>query len=358
MEKKTTFSTADYRSYIKVCVALGKNASEILADMRALGQPSAPSKATVFRWVKHFASGQASTEDNRGKMRKIKKCDEKLVASVKAMVDADSRVSLEEIADYLDIHSSTASRILRNQLGYRKVSSRWIPHILTSENKGGRLRFCQEMLKIYKNCEPRRLDEIVTGDETWVYMYEPRRKSQNKAWIPKGGIRPQIARRQRSQKKVLYTIFFNTKGIVLQKPCKQGETITGKFYRDSVLSDIKKFYATSRPTAGMRGIKILHDNAPAHKSRLVQEYLAAENIHTLPHPAYSPDLAPCDFYLFPHLKKSLAGRSFKSRSALGTAVFQCLSHIPKEDYRAAFLKWIERMQKCVAAGGEYFEQMK
>ena len=358
MGKKMTFSTKDYRSYIKVRVALGKNASDILAELRALGQPSAPSKATVCRWVKHFTSGESSTEDNRGKMQKPRKCNEKVVAMVTAMVEEDNRVSLEEIADCVGVHSSTISKILRHKLGYRKVSSRWVPHILTSENKGERVRFCKRMLNIYKKGDSKRLDEIVTGDETWVYMYEPPRKSQNKAWIKKSQSPPQIAQRQWSQKKVLYTVFFNTKGIVLQKPCKRGQTVTGKFYRDSVLSDLKKHYAATRPNTGMRGIKILHDNAPAHKSKLVKEYLAAENIDTLPHPPYSPDLAPCDFYLFPLLKKTLVGRTFKSRTALGSAVFQCLSRLPREAFKSAFLQWIERMQKCVAKGGEYFEKLK
>ena len=108
----------------------------------------------------------------------------------------------------------------------------------------------------------------------------------------------------------------------------------------------------------MGRIKLLHDNAPAHKSHLVQEYLAKENAETLPHPAYSLDLAPYDLFLFPHLKKYLARRSFKSRSALGTAVFQCLAHTPKEVYRSAFLQWIGGLEECAAVEGEYLEQLK
>lgn len=357
MSKNLTFSKADFKSFIKVSVALGKSAAQILADLRAVNPASAPSQATVFRWVKHFSSGNSGIQKSDRKVRKDKKCDEKLAARVQAVVDADPRVSLAEIAEHVGVHSSSVFRILTKELGYRKVCSRWIPHILTPENKRDRVRFSKTLLRRYETCDPRRLDEIVTGDETWVYHYEPHRKAQNKAWVPKGRRSPQIARRCRSQKKVLYTVFFNTKGIVLQKPCKAGETINAKYYRDSVLAEVKHFYKKTRPKTGMRGIKILHDNAPAHKSKLVQEYLTQENVETLPHPAYSPDLAPCDFFLFPRLKKCLAGRSFSNRSALGTAVFQCLSHIPQSDYRGAFLQWIERLKKCVAAKGEYFEQL-
>ena len=137
---------------------------------------------------------------------------------VVAMVEEDYRVILEDIADCVGFHSSSVSRILTHNLGYRKVSSRWVRHVLTFENKGERVRFCKRMLNIYKYGDPRRLDEIVTGDETWVYMYEPPRKSPNKAWVRKSQDPPQIVVKSRSQKKVLYTVFFNTEGIVLQKP--------------------------------------------------------------------------------------------------------------------------------------------
>ena len=77
------------------------------------------------------------------------------------------------------------------------------------------------------------------------------------------------------------------------------------------------FYNRVRPNTGMRGIKPLHDNAPDHRCNLVKEYLVDENTETLSHPPYSPVFAPCNFFLFPHLKKkSLARRRFNSRSSL------------------------------------------
>ena len=77
----------------------------------------------------------------------------------------------------------------------------------------------------------------------------------------------------------------------------------------------------------------------------------------LNHPPYSPDLSPCDFLLFPRLKKMLSGNTCKytSRSSLGSAIYQCLQQIPKEDYLSAFRDWVKRLQKCVSVKGEYFE---
>ena len=80
--------------------------------------------------------------------------------------------------------------------------------------------------------------------------------------------------------------------------------------------------------------------------------MASEKVKVLNHPPYSPDLSPCDFFLFPRLKKMLSGNKYTSRSSLGSAIYQCLQQKPKEDYLSAFR---DLLQKCVSVKGEYFE---
>ena len=101
-----------------------------------------------------------------------------------------------------------------------------------------------------------------------------------------------------------------------------------------------------------------HDKAPAHKSATVQEYLKESGLDVLDHPPYGPDLSPCDFWLFSRLKEMLAGHRFESRCGIGSAVYQCLQHIPKEDYRAALLKWVDWCKMCVEADEAYFGGLK
>ena len=73
----------------------------------------------------------------------------------------------------------------------------------------------------------------------------------------------------------------------------------------------------------------------------LQEYLKESGLNVLDHPPYSPDLSPVT-WLFPRLKEILAGHRFESRCGIGSEVYQCLQHIPKEDYLAAFQKWVDR----------------
>ena len=81
----------------------------------------------------------------------------------------------------------------------------------------------------------------------------------------------------------------------------------------------------------------------------LKSFLASEKMQVLNHPPYSPDLSPCDFFLFPRLNK------YTSRSSLGSTIYQCLQQIPKEDYLSAFRDWVKRLQKCISVKGEYFE---
>ena len=268
---------------------------------------------------------------------------EKNVATVKTLIEEDARYTVQEIEELSGIYSSSVLRILRERLGLREICARWVPHLLTDEQKQSRIRLASQVIEKYDKCDPRRLEEIVTGDETWIYHFQPDSKARNKVWVSSEGDRPVIAGRCKTSNRMLYAIFFDSKGPVLQIPVRKGSSVTGKFYRESVLTQLVDFYQKRRPRTGVRGIKLLHDNAPAHKSTTVQEYLKESGLDVLDHPPYSPDLSPCDFLLFPKLKEMLAGHRFESRCGIGSVVYQCLQHIPKEDYRAAFQKYVDHI---------------
>ena len=246
-------------------------------------------------------------------------------------------------------HLSSVLKILRERLGLRKICACWMP-----QQKQSWVRLASQVIEKYDKCDPRRLEEIVSGDETWIYHFQPDSKAKIKVWVSSEGDRPVIAQPCKTSNRMLYAIFFDSKGPVLQIPVPKGSSVTGKFYRESVLTQLVVFYQKRRPGTGVRGIKLLHDNAPAHKSAAVQEYLKESGLYVLDHPPYIPDLSHCDFWLFPRLKEMLAGHRFESRCDIGSAVYQCLQHIPKEDFRAAFWKWVDRCKMCVEADGAYF----
>ena len=76
---------------------------------------------------------------------------------------------------------------------------------------------------------------------------------------------------------------------------EKGQSITGKYYKDVVLKKLKKYYQKQRPATGFKHVCLLHDNAPAHTCAIVTAFLKKEKVTVLPHPPYSPDLAPMWF---------------------------------------------------------------
>ena len=79
-------------------------------------------------------------------------------------------------------------------------------------------------------------------------------------------------------------------------------------------------------------------------------------INTVCHPPYSPDLAPCDFWIFPKLKENLRGGRYGTIEDMKEAVTKVIETLTQEDFRRAFHKALERYNKCIAAGRDYFER--
>ena len=78
-------------------------------------------------------------------------------------------------------------------------------------------------------------------------------------------------------------------------------------------------------------------------------------INTVAHPPYSPDLAPCDFCLFPKLKEKLTGCRYETIEEMKEAVTKVIDTLIQEDFHGAFQKLLEQYNKCIATGVDYFE---
>ncbi len=97
------------------------------------------------------------------------------------------------------------------------------------------------------------------------------------------------------------------------------------------------------------------DNAPVHTAATVVDFLAAKGVKTVPHPPYSPDLAPADFFLFPKMKAELAGQTL-TQETFKNSWEGVVRSIAKEDFAAALRRWKECCKKCIRVGGNYVEK--
>ena len=134
-----------------------------------------------------------------------------------------------------------------------------------------------------------------------------------------------------------------------------GQTVNKEYYVE-VLREFRKRFRRKRPTLFKSGQWHFHqDNAPVHNSILVTDYLTKMGIKTVPNPPYSPDLASYDFWLFPKLKEKLRGCRNETIEEMKEAVTKVIDTLTQEDFHGAFQKLLERYNKLITAGGDYFE---
>ena len=133
-----------------------------------------------------------------------------------------------------------------------------------------------------------------------------------------------------------------------------GQTVNKEYVE--VLMEFGKRFRQKRPTFFKSAQWHFHqDSAPVHNSILVTDYLSKMGIKIVPYPPYSPDLAPCDFWLFPKLMEKLRGCHYETIEEMKEAVMKVIDMLTQEDFHGAFQKLLEQYKKCIAAGGDYFK---
>ena len=130
--------------------------------------------------------------------------------------------------------------------------------------------------------------------------------------------------------------FFNIRGIVDYEFVPTGQTVN-QVYCLEVLERLREEARRKRPEIFADNSWILrHDNAPAHTALSVREFLATKQISVLEHPAYSPDLAPSDFFVFPKIKKILNGGHFDDTGDIRSNTTATLKAIPQNHFQNCF----------------------
>ena len=114
---------------------------------------------------------------------------------MKIVVEQDARLSVRDISSCTGISEGSVQTILKKRLDLRKVCARWVPLLLTEEQKTQRLKCARKLLKTYKVCNSWVISNLLTGDETWVHMFEPQRRADNNQWKRKDKKRPCIVKK-------------------------------------------------------------------------------------------------------------------------------------------------------------------
>ncbi|GFR59078.1 mariner transposase [Elysia marginata] len=231
------------------------------------------------------------------------------------MIKGNQRIKQNDIAKELEISKERVQHIITDILGNRKVSTRWVSRMLTDEMKMQR-KTCAALLKHYEEEGEKFILRIVTRGESWVHHYDPGSKRQSMEYRHKNSPSPRKFKVAASARKVMLTVFWDSEGIVYIEFLEQENAVNSERF----ISTLRKLSLRLKRERPIKQAILHHDNARPHTSCQTEEALHKMNFEVLPHPSYSPDLAPSDFYLFPKLKEHLRENHYESDEDVEAAV--------------------------------------
>ncbi|UYV74764.1 hypothetical protein LAZ67_12000855 [Cordylochernes scorpioides] len=276
------------------------------------------SRRRVFEWYKRFKEGREDTADNERSGRPSTSTTPEKVDKVLELVREDRRITVREVAEEAGISFGSTQSIMKDILGVRRLNAVLVPKDLTFDQKNARKETASLNLEATTD-DP----ELLKRASEWRFKNEPR---------------PKKARKAPSKVKVMLTVFFDYQGIVHREFQQQGSTIIADSYL-GVLRRLREAIRKKRPELWRSNSWILHhDNAPAHTTLKISRFLQDHSTSVFPQPPCSPDLAPCDFFLFGKLKKKkLKRRKFQSIEEIKVES-KAMKAIPKTDYQRKIWK--------------------
>ncbi|XP_060846008.1 protein GVQW3-like [Rhopalosiphum padi] len=231
---------SEQRACIKFCFKIGKNAKECFELIKLAFGDIALSRCVTFDWFKRFKEGRISIEDDHRPGRPSTSKTNDIISLVRDKIRSDRRLTVREVANEVGISIGTCHSILSDELGMKRVSAKLVPKLLTEEQMEHRIEVCLDLKNRVSN-DPSFIKSIITGDETWVYGYDPETKVQSSQWKTANSPRP---------KKCFHYEFAPT-----------GQTINQVFYKQ-VLERLREEVRRKRPEAWKSKSWFLH-----HESR-------------------------------------------------------------------------------------------
>lgn len=338
------------REVLLFCFHWKKSAAEAHRILVEVYGDHAPSNTTCKEWFVRFKSGDFDVEDKERSGRPKKFEDDEL----EALLDEDPCQTLEELASSLNVTQSAVSIRLK-AMGMIQKQGNWLPHELKPRDVERRFFTCELLLERQKR--KGFLHRIVTGDEKWIHYDNPKSKKYR---ARRGESRPSTSTSTPKQdihgSKVMLCIWWDQEGIIYYELLNPGETITGDRYHLQLMR-LSQAIKEKREKTETRHDRLIfqHDNARPHVAKQVKNYLEYLGWEVLPHPPYSPDIAPSDYHLFRSMQNDLAGHRFQTTEEIENWLDDWIGKKDKHFFWNGIHNLRDRWAKVVASDGQYFE---
>uniref|UniRef100_A0A0A9YM19 Mariner Mos1 transposase n=1 Tax=Lygus hesperus TaxID=30085 RepID=A0A0A9YM19_LYGHE len=316
----------EQRAAVKLCFLLGKTVDETRDMLRIAYEESAYAKSKIYYYFSRFRRGEMEIEYHRPSK------NSEAVDKIRPVVSEDRRRSVKDLAGITGVSEDLCRRTLSQELRMEKVAGKWTPIELTTDHKFNRVAVC-ELVGNMLESDPDMFAKVVTGDEFLCYGSH---SETGESW------------------KTMLIAFFDSRGFLHAEFVPAGKTIwSQKFYLE-VLQRAVESVKQKRPEWRQGNFYLHHENTYAN-NLLMQEFFSSHNISPLPHPPYSPDLAPCDFFLYPMIHKHFNERRLENLDSVKKETALALNNIPRNYFQACFEEWKTRFSRCITLNGKYVE---
>jgi histone-lysine N-methyltransferase SETMAR len=343
------FAREDIRKLIYYNWKRGLVSFKISDEINSTLGNNTTNERTCQRWVANFKQGNFDVGDQERCGRPSFDIDDQILALLE-----EHNTTVE-----MSMELGVCQQTIRNHLlrmGMRYMCNHWIPHKLSEQQMANRERICNELLCKYAANDF--LGQLITMDEVWIY-WDNDGTYHHRSWRAAGDAPDVEVRRTLSPRKHLMSVFWDCKGVILMDILPRGATITADVYCEQLARLVVAVQQKRRRLlgGGFQQIHYLHDNARPHTAAKSVQKLADIGFTVLPHPPYSPDLAPSDFYLFSPLKSALRGKIFNGVEEIQEVVDAWLDNKPRNFFADGIRKLPDRWRKCVLQNGAYFEHL-
>lgn len=324
----------------------GVSAGDAAAKVNARYGAGKITRQAVSYWYAKFNDGLLLLDKpvRPGRPQKIEYVD-----AVKSILDDFPFASARFIASEIGASPATVLNILVNRLGLQKRHFRWVPHVLSDSNKIERMNKCSAMLHYLRGLRPIQKLGVLMGDESWFFYDYP----EVAKYCAVDEELPAIVKRQINDKKIMIFCCFNAERMILIDALPQNAKFNSTYMCDNILEGLRKEVLNDPKISRLKGKILQIDNARPHVSKQTSKKIEQIGFRKLDFPAYSPDVQPCDFFLFGYVKSQLKNAHCTSDSELINKVVEICQKIDKLTFSKVYDEWLIRLQRVIDNHGDY-----
>jgi hypothetical protein len=247
----------EQRAVIRFLTLEGLRARAIATELGDVYHPDALALPTVKKWRKRFVQGRTSLSDDPRSGRSL---TNDLVAAIASMLKERPFASCKVLSQHFRIVKATCLQILHDNLAMKKFNLRWAPYAWDANQKTERVTLSHELLAVLETSHPTGFQNIITGDESWFFLYYPR----SSIWAHSREEVPERLSQKIDWEKCLVSILWSVTGIRSLVDVPRGTAYNSAFLCEIIVPSLVDGICSHSRRKSLKGLYLHLDNALPH----------------------------------------------------------------------------------------------